>query len=268
MGLRDRFKDMVKSSVSKRLASFNIRTSSEPRPSRPTSVAPAGDVAPAGVDFEPPPTRRIVRAPAIAEVVESAEGPGVRIKAQPATDGQECRFLVDRPVLAGRSWWFGSAESATGSPLPEALFNLGGVASVLLDDTTVVVTPLTVMQSWRPLAERIGATLRAHVEDGGPAVADAVLEAIPDEETLRGHVQSVIDDVINPGVAAHSGHISLTRLRGNSVYIEMGGGCQGCSAASVTLRQGIHGTLRERVPEVGAIYDDTDHAAGLNPYFR
>ena len=48
----------------------------------------------------------------------------------------------------------------------------------------------------------------------------------------------------------------------------MGGGCQGCSAASVTLRQGIHGTLRERVPEVGAIYDDTDHAAGLNPYFR
>ena len=57
-------------------------------------------------------------------------------------------------------------------------------------------------------------------------------------------------------------------MRGNSIYIEMGGGCQGCSAADVTLKEGIHRSFRDAVPGVGAIYDDTDHAAGENPYFR
>ena len=53
-----------------------------------------------------------------------------------------------------------------------------------------------------------------------------------------------------------------------SVTIEMGGGCQGCSAADLTLKQGIHSAFRKAAPYVGAIYDETDHAAGLNPYYR
>jgi Fe/S biogenesis protein NfuA len=56
-------------------------------------------------------------------------------------------------------------------------------------------------------------------------------------------------------------------VRGNSVYISMGGGCQGCSAADQTLKQGIHQAFRNAVPQVGAIYDETDHSAGTNPYF-
>ena len=39
-------------------------------------------------------------------------------------------------------------------------------------------------------------------------------------------------------------------------------------AADVTLKEGIHRSFRDAVPGVGAIYDDTDHAAGENPYFR
>lgn len=85
---------------------------------------------------------------------------------------------------------------------------------------------------------------------------------------LRTRLQAVVDEVINPGVAGHSGHIAVVRLRRNSVWVEMGGGCQGCSSAAVTLREGIVATFREHVPEVGAIYDDTDHAAGENPWFR
>ena len=47
----------------------------------------------------------------------------------------------------------------------------------------------------------------------------------------------------------------------------MGGGCQGCSAADVTLKSGIHRAFRDAVPRLGAIYDDTDHEAGTNPFF-
>ena len=80
-------------------------------------------------------------------------------------------------------------------------------------------------------------------------------------------IQKVIDTEVNPGVAGHGGNIRLLAVKGNSVTIQMGGGCQGCSAADLTLKQGIHTSFRKAVPMVGAIFDETDHTAGLNPYF-
>jgi Fe-S cluster biogenesis protein NfuA len=61
--------------------------------------------------------------------------------------------------------------------------------------------------------------------------------------------------------------VELLEVKRNDVYVRMGGGCQGCSSASATLRQGVEQLIRERVPAVGAIFDTTDHAAGRNPYY-
>jgi Fe/S biogenesis protein NfuA len=47
----------------------------------------------------------------------------------------------------------------------------------------------------------------------------------------------------------------------------MGGGCQGCGAADVTLKMGIERMIREEIPEVEEVLDTTDHAAGNNPYY-
>jgi Fe-S cluster biogenesis protein NfuA len=38
--------------------------------------------------------------------------------------------------------------------------------------------------------------------------------------------------------------------------------------AELTLRQGIEPILTAQVPEVLAIVDETDHAAGTAPYFK
>jgi Fe/S biogenesis protein NfuA len=37
--------------------------------------------------------------------------------------------------------------------------------------------------------------------------------------------------------------------------------------ADVTLKQGIETLLRQEIPELGEILDQTDHAAGRNPYY-
>ena len=109
--------------------------------------------------------------------------------------------------------------------------------------------------------------IRAHLEAGKAVMATHVIDAIPDEATVRRDIQRAIDDEINPGIAAHSGVITLDSVQGNSVRITMGGGCQGCSAADVTLKSGIHRSFRDAVPRLGAIYDDTDHEAGTHPFF-
>ena len=81
-------------------------------------------------------------------------------------------------------------------------------------------------------------------------------------------VQEVLDSQINPSVAGHGGFVSLLEVKDSTAYIALGGGCQGCGMADVTLKQGIEVAIREAVPEIGEVLDTTDHGAGDNPYYQ
>ena len=93
------------------------------------------------------------------------------------------------------------------------------------------------------------------------------LADLPPSDEIKTRIQALLDDEINPPVAAHGGWVELIDVKNNEVYLRLGGGCQGCGAADVTLKQGIEKSIRQRVPDIGAIMDTTDHAAGRNPYY-
>jgi Fe/S biogenesis protein NfuA len=61
--------------------------------------------------------------------------------------------------------------------------------------------------------------------------------------------------------------VALAKVEGDAAYVRLGGGCQGCGAADVTLRQGIEEAIIGAVPEIRRVLDATDHAAGTNPYY-
>jgi Fe/S biogenesis protein NfuA len=86
-------------------------------------------------------------------------------------------------------------------------------------------------------------------------------------DPLAQKVQHVIDEYINPGVAGHGGWVLLHDVKAQSVFVEMGGGCQGCGMAAVTLRAGIEKAIMEAVPEVKEIIDVTAHEQGEDPYY-
>jgi Fe/S biogenesis protein NfuA len=89
-----------------------------------------------------------------------------------------------------------------------------------------------------------------------------------DEATdLKTKVQELIDNMINPAVAGHGGFVDLIDVKDNKVYLQMGGGCQGCGAADVTLKSGIERLIKEELPEVEEVLDTTDHASGTNPFY-
>ena len=83
---------------------------------------------------------------------------------------------------------------------------------------------------------------------------------------LAEKVQTVLESQINPAIASHGGQASLVGVEGQDVYLRLGGGCQGCGMAQVTLTQGIEKALRDAVPEIGNIIDATDHASGSVSY--
>ena len=214
--------------------------------------------------------RTVVQAPVLMPDEERSHlSEEIRIKAEVERDRASCRFMVDRPVLEGLSASFPESRWAKDiSGLAETLFSVKGVNSVLLHDMTVTVTSeLYDLNEWEKLAEEIGSLIREYLKAEKPVVSDAFRDAMPTEDVIRERVQTCVDMEINPGIASHSGVVTVERVVGNTVYITMGGGCQGCAASAITLRQGIHGAFRRAVPQIGAIYDETDHTAGTNPYF-
>ncbi len=84
---------------------------------------------------------------------------------------------------------------------------------------------------------------------------------------LAGRVQAVLDERINPGLAAHGGVVSLVDIQEARVVLSFGGGCQGCGMADLTMKEGVSAQLKQQIPEISEVVDATDHAAGENPYY-
>ncbi len=188
----------------------------------------------------------------------------IKITGEPSTAGDRCAFLVDRPILPAESAHFGSAADARHSPLAAELLALPGIESVLLAENTVTVTAPHAVD-WPALG--IGHVIRRHLRSGAPIVAAEYFDTLPSEGDLKWAIRDLLDREINPAVGQHGGYVELIDVKKNSVYLRLGGGCQGCGAADVTLKQGIEKAIRSLAPSIGEILDTTDHAAGRNPYY-
>ena len=66
----------------------------------------------------------------------------------------------------------------------------------------------------------------------------------------------------------NGGNVQLLDVKEGTVYLRLGGGCQGCGHADTTVKEGIQSAICEEVPEIHTVLDVTDHAAGTNPYFQ
>lgn len=84
---------------------------------------------------------------------------------------------------------------------------------------------------------------------------------------LPEKVQSVLDQAVNPALAAHGGFARLVGIEDTKVFVTMGGGCQGCAASAMTLKDGIRTMLMDSLPEITDVVDATDHSAGENPFY-
>ncbi len=194
----------------------------------------------------------------------------IRITAEPV-DNHRCKFVVSQPLHATGVRRFASADEAKGSPLAEAIFAIpaGGVTEVIVSGNIVTVVKDN-PAPWQAVGKAVGAAIRAAAASGAPPVAAKAAPAAGavDDDALYEQVAKVFDEQVNPMVARHGGHVELIDVQEAVVMLRMGGGCQGCGMADVTLRQGIEGMLAQFVPQVRGIVDITDHTSGANPYFQ
>jgi Fe/S biogenesis protein NfuA len=157
----------------------------------------------------------------------------------------------------------------------QALADAGSGDVVQHDDELPVVIP-------NDSVERLqGATLDFVTDAAGegglvvvnpntpPVVAPKLVAPDVDlSDPMAQQVVAVLEEQVNPSIAAHGGRADLVGIKDSAVYLRLSGGCQGCGMAKATLTQGIEVMLREAIPQITDIVDVTDHADGTNPYFE
>src|SRR4029453_11876016 len=80
------------------------------------------------------------------------------------------------------------------------------------------------------------------------------------DDAVALHIRSIIDDEVNPALAAHGGYVTLLGHDGEGrPYLTMGGGCHGCSMSRLTMLQGVQETITGAVPGITKVIDATDH---------
>ena len=103
-------------------------------------------------------------------------------------------------------------------------------------------------------------------QDGGMLQFDNPNPLWHDEVSKQ--LQELFNTQINPQIASHGGSVTLLEVNVPTVYIELGGGCVGCGMVDVTLKQGIEVAIKELIPEITEVVDQTDHGSGDNPYYK
>jgi Fe-S cluster biogenesis protein NfuA len=157
------------------------------------------------------------------------------------------------------------------SVLPSVIARGGAVRIAAAGDGIVTLEVTGSPGAVFPLASRIEVLIRAAV----PEVTAVRLVtpgtrpagSPPGAADLAEAARRVLDAEVNPAIAAHRGRVTVTGADRGWIRIRLEGGCQGCSLAEVTVRQGIEPLLRVRLPAMTGLVDVTDHEAGTGPFF-
>ena len=98
---------------------------------------------------------------------------------------------------------------------------------------------------------------------------NAKVRKVSDDASLMERVDYVIQTQVNPQLAGHGGHVSLSEITEDGVAIlQFGGGCNGCSMVDVTLKEGIEKELLAQFAgELTGVRDVTEHARGEHSYY-
>ncbi|MCX8229217.1 MAG: NifU family protein [Planctomycetota bacterium] len=192
----------------------------------------------------------------------------IQITAEPQTLPSNCLYrAVDRSLHSGLLYTSNPEFATEWMPLAAAIFAAADhVKGVRIGGHEVLVSMESTPDDWRPIAKATGAAIRAFLNGGEACVKEGAGDSMTDGDLWRNQAQKVIDAELNPNLASHGGWVEIQASDGSELYITMGGGCQGCGSAALTMKQGVETSIRNAVPDITAIHDSTDHASGQNPY--
>lgn len=169
------------------------------------------------------------------------------------------KFVSNRAILPGQSLDFPDIESAENSPLAEELFGFPYVNGVFIANNFVSVTK-TKEYEWVEITTTLREFIKGYIESGKEILkegyqpkenaSEEVKPTTKEEEAIIKEIKEVLDQYVKPAVEMDGGAILFRSYKEGVVSLVLQGSCSGCPSSTVTLKAGIEGMLKQRLPEV------------------
>jgi len=191
------------------------------------------------------------------EITPDAEEYLAGLLAKQATEGMSVRIFITQPGTR-------HAETCLAYCRPEEVNSTDEVQQ--MDKLRVYIEAMSVPyleESKIDFAkDRMGGQLTIKAPN-------AKMPKVNSDSPVEERINYILFTEVNPGLASHGGEVSFVELTEEGIAVlKFGGGCQGCSAVDMTLKDGVEATLVGKVPEVVGVRDVTDHTQTDNAYFK
>jgi Fe-S cluster biogenesis protein NfuA len=166
------------------------------------------------------------------------------------------KFVLRQPVAMGFPKSFPDATIAEADPLAKALFAVGHVVSVFMQDKFLTITKDEGIP-WSELLPKLAPPIRAAEGLGDPLAGvereRPSIQCDPDDAFLE-KVRKVLTIQILPALAADGGGLEIVGRHEKQVMIRYQGACSTCPAGLTGTLVAIEGILKAEVdPEIVVI---------------
>lgn len=169
----------------------------------------------------------------------------------PTPNPDALMFKVQEALIPRGTYEFRTTAHAADAPLPRRIFDIPGIASVLVAPRFVTVNKDEVVP-WPELVPQIKAAIRDFLDSGDIAVPEDLPEnALADDLSRR--VVALLDEFIRPAIAQDGGDIIFRGIVDGMVQVTLIGSCSSCPSSTATLRVGVERMLLEEVPEIRGV---------------
>nr|WP_320133599.1 NifU family protein [uncultured Holophaga sp.] len=163
------------------------------------------------------------------------------------------KFILKEPVAVGFPRSYPNREIAEADPLAKALFEVGHVVSVFMQDKILTITKDEEL-TWNDLLPKLAPPIRsAPSAQAAPAPRDAE-PTLDENDPFIQKIYKVLADTILPALAADGGGLEIIGRHEKQVMIRYQGACMTCPSGLTGTLMAIEGVLQKEVdPEIVVI---------------
>ena len=169
------------------------------------------------------------------------------IQTKPGDNATELEFFPGQAVYENGPLIVAQEEAAETSPLAARLYEIEGVASVILKADSVIVAKSD-ERDWASLRTEIFAAIVAHFQSGEPVVTDEVDAPGEFDAEIIDQIKDLLTTRIVPAVTQSGGDVSFHSYKNGKLFLKFQG-------PAFSMLTGIQNMLRHYIPEITAVLD-------------
>jgi Fe-S cluster biogenesis protein NfuA len=193
--------------------------------------------------------------------------PVISIYTEMTPNPETMKFVANKLLYPGKSIDFPDAESASPSPLAQALFHFPFIKAVFIASNFVTLTKTAETDDWQDMIPTVKQFLKDYLEEGKVVVNEDEVqkmkqessnEITADDNDVVKRIKELLENYVKPAVEMDGGAIQFKSFEDGKVNLMLQGSCSGCPSSMITLKAGIEGMMKRMIPEVKEVVAEAE----------